>query len=278
VVSATGSVLVALLTLALIGVVGSATGQGRRPLVAAHRGGAALWPENSLTAYRNALTLGVDLVETDVHLTVDGTVIVLHDPLLDRTTTGTGAVRGLTAAELSRLKLRGADGHATDDPVPTLAQLLDLLKPAATELLLEIKVDDRAQPYAGIEEKVLALLRERELAGRVMIMAFERDTISRVRALDRGIRTVLLIGRGQVQRERVFPAESVKWGLGLGTTAVGFNHRLIDADVVAACRKAGLLLAAWTVNTEPDIRRVIGLGADIVISDRPDLAKRLAGR
>ena len=268
----------ALLALAMTGVVGSAIGQGRRPLVAAHRGGAALWPENSLTAFRNALALGVDLLEADVHLTADGTVVVLHDPLLDRTTTGAGAVRALTAAEVARFRLRGADGQATDDPVPTLAQLLDLLTPSAAELLLEIKVDDRAQPYAGIEEKALALVRERQLAGRVMIMAFERETISRVRALDPGMRTVLLIGRGQVQRERVFPAESVKWGVGLGTTAMGFNHRLIDADVVAACRKAGLRLAAWTPNTEPDIQRVIGLGVDIVISDRPDLARRLAGR
>jgi glycerophosphoryl diester phosphodiesterase len=248
------------------------------PLITAHRGGAALWPENSLTAFLNALALGVDLVETDVHLSADGAVVVLHDPVVDRTTTGTGAVRALTAAELSRLRLRDADGRATDDSVPTLAQLLDLLGPAAVELLLEIKVDDRSQPYAGIEDKVLALVRQRQMAGRVMIMAFERDTISRVRALDPAIRTVLLIGRGQVQRERVFPAESVKWGVGLGTTAVGFNHRLIDADVVAACRKAGLRLAAWTPNTEPDIRRVVGLGADIVISDRPDLARRLVGR
>lgn len=273
-----GSLLLALLALAMTGVVGAATTQGRRPLVAAHRGGAALWPENSLTAFRNALALGVDLLEADIHLTADGTVVVLHDPLLERTTTGAGAVRASTAAELSRLRLRGSHGHATDEPVPTLAQLLDLLKPGSAELLLEIKVDDRAQPYPAIEEKVLALLRERELAGRVLIMAFERETIGRVRALDAGMRTVLLIGRGQVQRERVFPAESVKWGVGLGATAVGFNHRLIDTDVVAACRRAGLLLAAWTVNTEADIRRVIDLGADIVISDRPDLARRLAGR
>jgi glycerophosphoryl diester phosphodiesterase len=278
VVSTTASVLAALLAVAVTGVISTATGQGRRPLVAAHRGGAQLWPENSLTAFRNALALGVDLLEADVHLTADGTVVVLHDALLDRTTTGAGAVRALTAADASRFRLRSAEGQATDDPLPTLAQLLDLLKPSAAELLLEIKVDERAQPYPGIEEKALALVRERQLAGRVMVMAFERETISRVRALDPAIRTVLLIGRGQVQRERVYPAESVKWGVALGTTAMGFNHRLIDADVVAACRKAGLRLAAWTPNTQPDIRRVLDLGVDIVISDRPDLARRLVSR
>jgi glycerophosphoryl diester phosphodiesterase len=270
-------VLLAVLAVALSGVGGGSAASGRRPLVAAHRGGAALWPENSLGAFRNALALGVDYVETDIHLTADGTVVLLHDPTLERTTTGSGAVRASTTADLARLRLKAGDGSVTDEPMPTLAQLLDLLKPTSVGLLLEIKVDDRAQRYPEIEEKVLALLRERELAGRVLVMAFERETISRMRALDPQMRTVLLIGRGQVQRERVWPAESVRWAVGLGTTAVGFNHRLIDADVVAACRNAGLLLAAWTVNAEADIRRVIDLGADIVISDRPDLARRLAG-
>jgi glycerophosphoryl diester phosphodiesterase len=273
-----GPLLLAVLALALTSVAGAAAVAGRQPLVAAHRGGAALWSENSLEAFRNALALGVDFLETDVHLTADGTVILLHDPTLERTTTGAGAVRTSVAADLARLRLRTGDGRATDEPVPTLVQLLELLKPARAELLLEIKVDDRGQRYPGIEEKTLALLRERELAGRTLIMAFERDTIARIRTLDPAMRTVLLIGRGQVQRERVWPAESVKWAVGLGATAVGFNHRLIDADVVAACRKARLRLAAWTVNEEADIRRVIGLGADIVISDRPDLARRLAGR
>lgn len=249
-----------------------------RPLVAAHRGGALLWPENSLIAYRNALALGVDYVETDVHLTADGDVVVLHDPTLERTTTGRGAVRDTPRAALAGLRIKAGDGSATDEPVPALAQLLDLLGPARTGLLLEIKVDIRRQRYPGIEEKVLALVRERGLGARTLVMAFERDTVRRVRELDPTMRTVLLIGRGEVQRERVWPAASVRWAVGLGATAVGFNHRLIDADVVAATREAGLALAAWTVNDEADIRRIIDLGADIVISDRPDLALRVAGR
>jgi glycerophosphoryl diester phosphodiesterase len=276
-VKAVGFLLLAALAVAMSGAIGAGSTPGRRVLVAAHRGGAALWPENSLGAFRNALALGVDYLEADVHLSADGTAVVLHDPTLERTTNGAGAVRARRLADLASLRLRAGDGRVTDEPPPTLAQLLDLLGPAPTGLLLEIKVDDRARRYPGIEETVLALIRERGLAGRVLIMAFERETISRVRALDAEIRTALLIGRGQVQRERVWPAESVKWAVGLGATAIGFNHRLIDADVVAACRKANLVLAAWTVNDEADIRRVIDLGADIVVSDRPDVARRLAG-
>jgi glycerophosphoryl diester phosphodiesterase len=251
---------------------------GLGPRVAAHRGGALLWVENSLGAYRNALALGVDYVETDVHLSADGSVVILHDPTLDRTTTGAGTVREASRDALARLRLRARDGGLTDEPLPTLGELLDVVRPSRAELLLEIKVDERGRRYPDIEARVLALLRERGLAARTLIMAFEPDTLRRVRALDPTVRTVLLIERGRVQHERVWPAAAVTRAVELGAAAVGFNHRLIDTDVAVAARRAGLALAAWTVNEEADIRRVVGLGVDIVISDRPDLALRLVGR
>jgi glycerophosphoryl diester phosphodiesterase len=266
-----------LLGLALMASAGAGRAPGRAQ-VAAHRGGAALWPENSLLAFRNALGLDVDYVETDVHLTADGEVVVMHDPTLERTSTGTGALRERTLADLGPVRLRGRDGAVTDERVSTLAQLLDLLAPTRAGLLLEIKVDARKQRYPGIEEKTLALLRARGMKDRTLVMAFERETVRRVRELDPAVRTVLLIGRGEVERERVRPAESVKWAVGLGATVIGYNHRLIDADVVATARKAGLTLAAWTVNEEADIRRILDLGADVVISDRPDVARRLVSR
>src|SRR5437016_1352334 len=86
-----------------------------RTLIAAHRGGAALAPENSLAAFRNALALGADIVEFDLHLTRDGEVVVIHDPTLDRTTTMTGAVRDHTLADLATAKLKNRDGSTTDE-------------------------------------------------------------------------------------------------------------------------------------------------------------------
>jgi glycerophosphoryl diester phosphodiesterase len=70
----------------------------------------------------------------------------------------------------------------------------------------------------------------------------------------------------------------VQWAVQLGAAGVGLDHRLIDAGVVAAARQAGLVLSAWTVNDEADIRRIAGLGVDVVTTDRPDLARRLLGR
>lgn len=243
--------------------------------VAAHRGGAALWPENSLLAFRNALGLGADYLETDVHLTADGDVVVVHDPTLERTTTGRGPVRATPTADLAAVRLRAADGTVTDEPVPTLAALLELLAPSRAELLLEIKVDAERRRYPGIEEKVLALLDRHRLADRVLVMAFEADTIRRVRELEPAQRTVLLVSQRRAQNART--GDVITWARDARATVLGIDHRALDAALLFAARAAGLQVAAWTVNEEADIRRVLALGVDVVISDRPDVARRLAG-
>jgi len=267
-----GALLVASATLATVMAAGPAT------LVAAHRGGAALWPENSLLAFRSALALGVDALELDLHLTADGEVVVLHDPSLDRTSTGTGAVRDLKLADLAAVRLKTREGAVTAERVPTFAQVLDLVAPTSAELLPEIKVDANRQRYDGIEEKVLALIRARGLRSRTTIQAFQVETIRRLRELEPKARTMLLVARGDVERDRARPAEAVRRARELGATDLGMNHRLIDTDVMSAARAAGIRVAAWTPNEEADIRRMVDLGVDMVMSDRPDLAKRLMGR
>jgi glycerophosphoryl diester phosphodiesterase len=264
--------------LLIFGALAAPAGSGPATLVAAHRGGAALWPENSLQAFREALALGVDVLELDLHLTADGEVVALHDPTLDRTSTARGHVRDQRLADVAAARLKTRDGAVTDERVPAFSQVLDVAAPTSVELAPEIKVDADRQRYPGIEEKVLALLRSRGLLARTTIQAFQPDTIRRVRELEPGARTMLLVARGDVERDRARPAEAVGRARALGATDLGMNHRLIDAEVVAAARAAGIRLAAWTVNEEPDMQRMIALGVDMVMSDRPDLLKRLAGR
>jgi glycerophosphoryl diester phosphodiesterase len=121
-------------------------------------------------------------------------------------------------------------------------------------------------------------LRERGLTGRTLVMAFEAPTIERVRQLDATIRTVLLVGRGRVEQARTAADDVIRRTRQAGAMAVGLDYRVLDPQVLAAARRAGLTVAAWTVNEDGDLRRVLGLGVDIVISDRPDLALRLRGR
>ena len=271
-----------LLTLALGGVTAvlntvSAAAQGMvAPLVAAHRGGAALWPENSLLAFRNAVALGADYLELDVHLSRDGEVVVIHDPTLDRTTTGSGPVRERTLAELAELRLKDRGGAVTEEPVPTLDQVVTLAAAGKRQMLLEIKVDEQRRRYPGIEEKVFAILDRHQFTPFAIVMSFEAETWRRVRRLRPDART------GALYSARMLPPTGVDLALQslrqAGVTFVGLSQTMVGPEVPTRARLAGLTLGVWTVNERDAIERFLSLGVGIVITDRPDLAKELLGR
>ncbi len=245
--------------------------------IAAHRGGAALWPENSLLAFQSAIALGSDLLEFDVHLTRDRTVAVIHDATLERTTNGTGPVAALTAAELRRLRLRGPGQNLTAEPVPMLDDLLNAVaaSPRPVGLLVEVKGPATGVRYEGLEELILAALARAGLQAQASLMAFNPDVIARVRTLAPRARTTLLVERDVVERAGARPEQTVDWAVAAGVTDLGLEYTLADDRVVAAARAANLTLGVWTVNDATSIRTMLALGVDIVTSDRPDLAKRV---
>jgi glycerophosphoryl diester phosphodiesterase len=261
------------------------------PRFAAHRGGAALWPENSLDGFAGSLALGLDLLELDVHLSADGEAVVIHDATLERTTEGTGPVRSQPAAALRRLRLRARDGTLTDARVPMLGDVLALAAGAGAEILLEMKgptfavhyhraADGRVRPvrgptYDGLEERVLACLDAAGMRERTIVMAFNPAVIARMRSLSASCRATLLVGRKHVEQVGARATDAVEWAEGLGVTDLGLEHTLIDADVVSVARGRGLRLGAWTVNDEPALRRLTALGVDLITTDRPDLAVRV---
>ncbi len=246
------------------------------PLFAAHRGGAGLWPENSLLAFRNALALGADYLEMDVHLSRDGEVIVMHDPVLDRTSTGRGPVRERTAAELAAVRLKDRSGGVTEEPVPTLEQVVALAAAARRQMLIEIKTDEQRRRYPGIEEKVLAILDRHRWAPYAILMSFEGDTWRRVRQLRPDVRA------GALYSPRMLPAAAIDAELAAlrqaGVAFVGLDQRLVTAEVARQARLDGLTLGVWTVNERDAIERFIAQGVGVVITDRPDLAKAALGR
>jgi glycerophosphoryl diester phosphodiesterase len=138
----------------------------------------------------------VDLVECDVHQTRDGEVLVVHDPTLERTTTGLGAVRDRAWAEVAAVTVRGTPG----EPVPRLAEVLALIRPAPVGLLLEIKNGPDGGRYPGIEERVLALLRAAGVADRTTVMAFDWAIVERLRALAAPVRLTGLLGKDGAER------------------------------------------------------------------------------
>jgi glycerophosphoryl diester phosphodiesterase len=248
------------------------------PLVAAHRGGALLWPENSLLAFRNALVLGVDYLELDVHLSRDDQVMVLHDPTLDRTTTATGPVAARSAAELSAIRLKDRGGSVTAESVPTLDQVAELAARAGRQLLVEIKVDPDGQRYPRIEERVLEVLDRHRMVGASIVMAFEPTTWLRVRELHPSIRTGALLSARVLQTSGWTLAVAIDTAAKAGVAFIGLHHDLVTEPAVTQARMSSIVLGAWTVNQPEAIRRVIDRGIGVVISDRPDLVKSLLER
>jgi glycerophosphoryl diester phosphodiesterase len=265
------SVALGLGPLALACVAGAGGPAAFTPLVAAHRGGAALWPENSLLAFRNAVALGADYLEFDVHLSRDGEAVVIHDPTLDRTTTGSGPVRDRTLDELRALRLKERSGAVTEERVPTLDEVAALGAAGRRRLLLEIKVDAAGARYPGIEERVLAALDRHGMAASTVVMAFEAETWRRVRALRPDVRAgALYSARGVGGGEGV--ARAIEDARAGGVGFVGLEERLVDPPAVAQAGAAGILLGVWTVNEPAAMRRLIDEQVGILITDRPDLA------
>ncbi len=263
----------------------------RRPKLAAHRGGAALWPENSLLAFRSAIALGCDLLELDVHLTDDGELAVMHDPTLDRTTDARGAVAALNAGELRRVRLKGPAGVLTDERLPMLDDVLALVAPSRVDLLIEVKgtvagfgvrYERTGSPvpgprYEGLEEILLAKLAKAGLAARATIMAFNPEVLRRLSELAPRQRTALLVAARHIEEAGVRPEAAIDWARRAGAADAGLQFMLVDAAVVRAARAAGVRLGVWTANDEATMRGLIALGVDLITSDRPDLLRRVLG-
>ena len=274
-----GPLLLALGLVAVSAVVGSVTAAAQgmiAPLFAAHRGGALLWAENSLLAFRNALALGADFLELDVHLTRDGEVVVIHDATLERTTTGSGPVRERTLAELGAVRLRDRDGAVLEERIPTLDQVVALAAAEKRQILLEIKTDERRRRYPEIEEKVFAVLDRHHFTSFTVVMAFEAATWRRLRQLRPDARAAALYSARMLRAADVTAELEALRQAGVGF--VGLDQALVNADVARQARLAGLTLGVWTVNQREAIARFIEQGVGVVITDRPDLAKELLGR
>jgi len=258
-------------------VAGSVGGQGKpATLLAAHRGGALLWPENSLLAFRNAVALGADFIEFDVHLSRDGEVMVIHDPTLDRTTSGQGAVRDRTVAELKALRLKDRAGVVTGETVPTLDEVIAVASRAGRRMLLEIKLDAGRARYPGIEEKVLALLDRHRMAGSTVVMAFEPATWKRMRELRPDLAVCALYSARMLGRTTLAAELETLRAAGVGFA--GLEHTVVDTGALAQARQAGIQVGAWTVNDAAAMRRLIDAGVGVLITDQPDVAKALLGR
>lgn len=225
-------------------------------IVIGHRGCAALEPENTLRAFRRAIALGCDYVETDVRLTRDGHLVLMHDETVNRTTNGQGKVADLTFEQIRSLDA------GKGERVPTLVELLEAIA-GKVQLLCELKDDP------GVEVAVRTV-QAAGLQKQAVFTCFDLSRIRRVRASNAELRTGAIFSNP--------PPDFAQQAKVAGAEGAGVNYRHQSAEIIAAARREGLIIRAWNPDTEPEIQAMIRLGVDGITSNRPDLVLKLLGR
>lgn len=239
----------------------------------AHRGDSAHAPENTLEAYRLAAEAGAGGLELDVHMTRDGRIVVIHDDTLDRTTNGTGYVRDKTLAEIERLdagyRFTGNGFYPYRGKglrVPTLDEVFKEFPGLAVNV--EIK---EAQP--GVEEAVLRVIREAGAEERTLVASQRHAVIRRFRQISGGgvatsasgqeIRTFFALSNLRLEKLLRPAYEALQVPVSYRGVAV------VTPRFVEAAHDRGVRVDAWTVDEPGEMRRLLDMGVDVVMTNRP---------
>lgn len=251
--------------------------QGDRPLVLAHRGGADLAPENTMAAFQNAVDLGVDILELDVHTTADGTVVVIHDESVDRTTDGTGAVHDFTLADLRQLDA-GYDFSPDNGQtfpfrgqgigIPTLEEVFA----AFPDMRINVEIKQSDPP---IEAAVLEVIERAGAQQRVLVGSEYDDVMARFRSLAPDIATSAATN----EVRNFYLAQLLRVSAIYRPLADAFqvpeyagSTHVVTPSFVDAAHHHGVKVHVWTVNDAETMQRLLDIGVDGIITDRPDVA------
>lgn len=230
------------------------------PIIIAHRGLHGLHPENSIAAFRAAARSGIEWVEFDVQQSIDGFPVIIHDDKLERTTSMSGGVDRRRADELVHLRLRNREGRPGDATMPVL--LATQINPFAglnANLLVEIKPPDAATLVQRTAQAMRVMHR------RWIIQSFDRTNLRHARRISPTVERAWLIDR---PRDLLFAFDQ-------DVSAVHVSFDLISAELVKRIHSHGMSIGAWTVNEPADLRRMIAMGVDRIITDQPILARSL---
>lgn len=236
--------------------------------IAGHRGAAGVAPENTLPSFEAAWAAGVSWVETDVRLTRDAVPVLLHDPTLERTTTGQGAVSAVTWDALRRLDAgaRFAPQYA-GTRVPRLEELLTAAA-GRSGVLIELKAE--VEQADLLVQRVLAAVEAARAWDWARLISFEAELLERAArvAADRSIPTGLIASSaaGLVENARR-----------LGCAAIHPRLTALSPELVTAARAAGLRVNTWTANAPEQVLRAAGEGVDEITTDFPAMATQALG-
>jgi glycerophosphoryl diester phosphodiesterase len=242
----------------------------------AHRGGAQLAPENTFAAFLNALSLPIDAIELDVHMSRDGHVVVFHDNHVNKRTNGSGNFLDLDLAYLRRLDAaaRHPGGWPEPQQIPTLSEVLELAK-GRTQIYIEIKTSKRRrtyEPYPYIAEKVVELVHSAGMLDQVLVISFDWMILPVIKSLEPTIETGMLVSNKVWNLRKMDGMQLLVEKAGeFGCEWINMDYKLFTTEMPLTIHNHGLKLGLWTVNAEVDMLRFAAAGVDSLTSDRPDL-------
>lgn len=251
-------------------------------LVIAHQGGDGLWPSNTIFAFERAAEMGVDVLEMDVHQTADGVIVLSHDETVDRLTDGSGLIKEMTYAQIRRLDAAyswtdevGEQAYRGEGiQIPTLESIFA----AFPEMRMNIEIK---QKEPSMVEPFCQLLRRHIEGPEVLVASFHPETMEEFRQQCPGVATsatepeiqpFFILNRaflGAVYRP---PADAFQ------VPEYSGNLRVVTRRFVRGAHDHNVAVHVWTVNETQDMERLIELGVDGIITDRPDRLMRLLGR
>lgn len=241
-------------------------GETGRIVVYAHRGASGTRPENTMAAFREAVALGADGIETDVHLSRDGRLVLCHDETLDRTTDGRGLVAAHDWRALETLDAGSWFGpEYAGERLPLLEELLAYLAPL--DLRLNIELKSGVVIYPGLEAAVVELVRRYGMAGRVIVSSFNHFSLVEIKRTAPEIATAILYMEGLV--------DPWLYARHVGADALHPFFYGVRPELVAGAHAAGLRINPWPVNEAEHIKAMIQAGVDGIISDYPGRVREL---
>ena len=228
-------------------------------LLIAHRGASAEAPESTRAAIQRAVALRADMIELDVQLTRDARLVIFHDERLERTTNGHGHLADWSYADLARLDCGAWFAPRFSGQRMMLVSHVLQETPTSTRINLELKRTARPLPLI---EGFVRCLRWTRAASRVLASSFDASLLERLQRADARVAKALLC------RHR--PGPSLRTAVRLGCTAFHPHASLVTRRVVDDAHASGLRVHAWTVDEPQEARRLIDLGVDGLVTNRPD--------
>ncbi|MBS2969570.1 glycerophosphodiester phosphodiesterase [Metabacillus sp. KIGAM252] len=234
-------------------------------LIFGHRGSAGTRPENTMISFKEAVRLGADGIELDVHLSKDQIPVVIHDETLDRTTNGSGFVKDYSADELVHLDASWKfDEYRGEANIPLLEEVLKWASESAVPFIINIELKNNVIEYSGLEEKVISLVKHFELDDRVILSSFNHSSMVLALKTEPKIETALLYTDGIYK-----PYEYARRA---GARSIHPLMRTVKNELIDLSRENSISVRPFTVNDDKEMHMLFEWESDGFFTDYPGKA------